>query len=170
MIDNGSRHNVLMIVEINPLAVLVLDLAVWVLGGIAIGWLHAVMPVERLQAPGPFTRLRRAEAGGHIHRRWFRVHRWKDLVPDAGTWFGGLSKRRLPARLEGGWRRFAAESLRAERVHFSMIGLMLPLAVWNPPRWWVANLALSVVGNLPCIVIARHNRARVDALSARRAA
>jgi len=159
-----------MVVELDPVAILVLDLAVWVLGGAAIGWWHARLPVGRLQAPGPFTRLRAAEIGGRFHRRWFRVHRWKDLVPDAGTWFGGLSKRRLPDRGEGGWRRFAAESLRAERVHLWMLGLMLPLAAWNPPRWWAVNLALSVVGNVPCIVIARHNRARIDALTARRAA
>lgn len=159
-----------MVVELDPSVVLVLDAAVWVLGGAAVGWYYGTLPVERLAAPGPFTRLRAAETGGRLHRRWFRVHRWKDLVPDAGTWFGGLSKRRLPAGAEGGWRRFSAESLRAERVHFWMIGLMLPLAAWNPPRWWAANLALSLVGNLPCIVIARHNRARIDALSARSAA
>lgn len=159
-----------MVVELDPVVVLVLDVGVWVIGGVAIGWYHAALPIGRLQTTGPFTRLRAAEAGGRFHRRWFGVHRWKDLVPDAGTWFGGLSKRRLPARGDGGWRRFAAESLRAERVHFCMIGLMLPLAVWNPLRWWVANLALSAVGNVPCIVIARHNRARIDALSARRAA
>ena len=158
------------VVELEPQLVLALDVAVWVLGGVAVGWYHAALPVERLASPGPFTRLHAAEAGGRLHRRWFRVHRWKDLVPDAGTWFGGLSKRRLPAGADGGWRRFAAESLRAERVHVCMIALMVPLAAWNPPRWWAANLVLSAVGNVPCIVIARHNRARIDALLARSAA
>jgi len=159
-----------MIVELDPVTVLTLDFAVWALGGIAVSAYHRVMSLERLGRPGPFTRLHRAEAGGRLHRRWFRVHRWKDYVPDAGSWSGGLSKRRLPSEADGGWRRFAAECMRAERVHLWMMALMVPLAIWNPPRWWAANLVLSVMANVPCIVIARHNRARVDALLARAAA
>lgn len=159
-----------MVVELDPVAVLALDVAVWVLGGVAIGWYHAALPVERLVPHRSFMRIGAAELGGELHRRWFGVHRWKDRVPEAGTWFGGLSKKRLPPADRGGWRRFSAECLRGERVHLSMIVLMVPLAAWNPPRWWAVNVALSVVANVPCIVILRYNRSRVEALTARRAA
>jgi glycosyl-4,4'-diaponeurosporenoate acyltransferase len=96
-----------------------------------------------------------------------KVDLWKDRLPDAGTWFGGLSKRHLPEVGEGGWRRFAAECLRAERTHLAMFAALPFFALWNPPAIFVGNVVYAVVANLPCLIVARFNRARVMKLIAR---
>lgn len=144
-----------------------LSLAVWAVGGLAIGGFQARRSLERLSRVGWLTRLRRFEHGGGWYRRSLAVHRWKDLVPDAGTWFGGLSKRRLPAVAHGGWRRFEQECIRAERTHWAMLALVPTFVPWTSTAWFAANLAFAVVINVPCLVIARYNRCRVVRLAAR---
>ena len=92
-----------------------LDGMVWLAAGMVVGRYQARRPLSALTEPGPFTRLTKWEVEGSPFRRWAKVDAWKDRLPDAGTWFGGLSKKRLPLHGEGGWQRFAAESLRGIR-------------------------------------------------------
>jgi hypothetical protein len=64
--------------------------------------------------------------------------------------------------------RFVAECQRAERTHLGQV-LALPLfAVWNPSDlfWW--NVGFALVGNLPCWLIARFNRARISSILMRK--
>lgn len=143
------------------------NLGVWGMAGVVIGGFHARRSLVSLGRIGRLTRLRRFETGGAWYRTWTRVHRWKDLVPDAGGWFGGLSKRRLPAVVDGGWARFELECLRAERTHWGMLGLTPAFAIWNTPSWFAANVAFAIVINVPCLVIVRYNRCRVVQLVAR---
>lgn len=138
-----------------------LDVAVWLTAGVVVGRYQAHKSIEALENPGPFTRLTRWEVAGSPFRRWAKVDVWKDRLPDAGTWFGGLSKKRLPESDVGGWRRFAAESLRAERTHWAMFAVLPVFVLWNPLWLLVANVLFAVVANVPCMIIARHNRARV---------
>ena len=144
-----------------------LDVLVWLAAGVVVGWYQARRPLSALGKPGPFTRLTTWELKGSPFRRWAKVDSWKDRLPDAGTWFGGLSKKRLPLGGEGGWPRFAAESLRAERTHWAMFVILPFFALWNPPALLVANVAFALVANVPCMIIARHNRARVMRLAQR---
>ena len=144
-----------------------LDAVVWLVAGVVVGRFQARRPLEDLAKPGPLTRLTKWELVGSPFRRWTKVDRWKDRLPDAGTWFGGLSKKRLPPDGAGGWQRFAAESMRAERTHWAMFAVLPLLATWNPPTLFVANVAFAVIANVPCMIIARHNRARVVRLTER---
>lgn len=144
-----------------------LDAVVWLVAGVVVGRFQARRPLEALAKPGPLTRLTKWELVGSPFRRWAKVDLWKDRLPDAGTWFGGLSKKRLPPDGAGGWQRFAAESMRAERTHWAMFAVLPLLATWNPPALFVANVAFAVIANVPCMIIARHNRARVVRLTQR---
>ena len=144
-----------------------LDAVVWLVAGVVVGRFQARRPLEALAKPGPLTRLTKWELAGFPFRRWAKVDRWKDRLPDAGTWFGGLSKKRLPPNGEGGWQRFSAESMRAERTHWAMFAVLPLLAAWNPPALFLANVVFAVVANVPCMIIARHNRARVVRLTQR---
>ena len=145
-----------------------LDVVVWLAAGVVVGRYQARKPIEALETPGPLTRLTKWEMAGSPFRHWVRVEAWKDRLPDAGTWFGGLSKKRLPGSDVGGWRRFAAESLRAERTHWAMFAVLPIFVLWNPAWLFVANVTFAVVANVPCMIIARHNRARVMRLTQRR--
>jgi glycosyl-4,4'-diaponeurosporenoate acyltransferase len=143
---------------------LVLNLSVWIASGAVIGWWFARRDWQSLSPAGFCTRLRNWERRG-FYERVLLVRRWKDRLPEAGTWFGGISKRSLPTASEGRLRRFAAESLRAERVHLSF-GLAISFtATWNRGWWLVLCLVVCVVANLPCIVVARYNRLRLTHLA-----
>ncbi|HET6952094.1 MAG TPA: hypothetical protein VFI47_17060 [Acidimicrobiales bacterium] len=64
---------------------------------------------------------------------------------------------------------FAAETRRAELVHWA-IPLVVPVfALWNPP--WLAGVmaAYALVANLPCLIVQRYNRGRLERILARRA-
>jgi glycosyl-4,4'-diaponeurosporenoate acyltransferase len=139
----------------------VLVVAAW---SVAVGWWMARRPLDHLTGHGWLLRLRPWEGGGQWYERRLGVRRWKDRLPEAGTWFGGLSKRRLPSGADGGLGRFRAECVRAELTHWLAVALLPVLFVWSP--WWLAAslLAGGVAANLPCIVVPRFNRARLDAL------
>jgi glycosyl-4,4'-diaponeurosporenoate acyltransferase len=149
------------------LQLLIIDGAVWVIGGVLVGIVFARRDWRQLAAPGPFTTLRACETRQR-YERGLAVRAWKDLLPEAGTWFGGISKRHLPRRAEGSLQRFAAESLRAERVHWTLLLLVPVLLTWN--RGWLlaANVVFALVINLPCIIVARYNRLRLARIALRR--
>jgi len=142
---------------------LVVDAAVWAIAGVVVGVGFARRDWRRLAPPGAVTRLRRNERRG-MYERVLRVRAWKDVLPEAGTWFGGISKRRLPSANDGYLARFAAESLRAERVHLCLL-LVIPLTMaWNRGWLMLGNIAFGLALNVPCIVVARYNRVRVARL------
>jgi glycosyl-4,4'-diaponeurosporenoate acyltransferase len=149
---------------VTEIELLAFNLVFWALSGALIGWRFATRPWQHIASPGRVTRLRSWE-----RREWYerllRVHDWKDALPEAGTWFGGISKRRLPDRREGGLARFSAESLRAERVHLVYLPVVLLTLAWT--RGWLilVTLGFAVAVNLPCIVVARYNRIRLAHLA-----
>ncbi|MFM2114078.1 MAG: hypothetical protein RL643_1036 [Actinomycetota bacterium] len=62
---------------------------------------------------------------------------------------------------EGGRARFAAESLRAERVHLALLAVIPLTMVWSRGWWVVINVAFGLAVNMPCIIVARYNRIRL---------
>lgn len=150
------------------LRLLIIDGVVWVIGGAFVGFVFACQDWRRFAAPGPFTTLRAFETRQR-YERGLVVRVWKDLLPEAGTWFGGISKRHLPRRAEGSLQRFAAESLRAERVHWTLLLLVPMMLIWN--RGWLlaANVVFGLIINLPCIIVARYNRLRLTNIMRHRA-
>ena len=152
-----------------PVAVVV-DAAVWAGWSAAVGWWHARLPVERLGHDGPVLRLHRWEQRRR-YERWLRVRSWKDWLPDAGPWLGGLGKRRLPPG-RGGRARFLAECRRAERTHCLIVAATPLFVLWNPAWLFGVMVVYAVVANLPCIAVQRYNRIRlrraVDAARRRR--
>jgi glycosyl-4,4'-diaponeurosporenoate acyltransferase len=145
----------------------VIDVVAWIVLGVVVGGYQARQTLEQLERTGPFTAMSPREFGGRWYRRVLKVDAWKDRLPDAGTWFGGLSKRHLPGVADGGWRRFAAECLRAERTHLAMFAALPLFALWNPPAIFVGNVVYAMVANLPCLIVARFNRARIMKLVTR---
>jgi len=136
---------------------------VWLVCGVCVGWWYAQRDWRVLRDVGVLTRLRRWESRRR-YERWLGVRRWKDRLPEAGTWFGGVSKRHLPSVQEGGRARFAAESLRAERVHLALLAVIPLTMAWSRGWWVVINVAFGLAVNIPCIIVARYNRIRLTRL------
>jgi glycosyl-4,4'-diaponeurosporenoate acyltransferase len=149
---------------LSDLGRLIINLLVWGGSGAFIGWLYARRDWRDLAPPGFFTRLRPRERRSGYERLLF-VKAWKDRLPEAGTWFGGISKRRLPSRADGGMARFVAESLRAERVHLSFLGVFVVSLAWNDGWWMVGTVLIGTAVNVPCIIVARYNRVRLADLT-----
>jgi glycosyl-4,4'-diaponeurosporenoate acyltransferase len=143
---------------------LVVNAVAWLVAGSVVGFVFARRDWNKFHALGPFTRIQRFESR-LFYERVLRVRKWKHFLPEAGTWFGGISKRKLPSVEEGGRRRLLAESLRAERVHWTLLTL-IPISIgWNA-GWWIAfNTAIGIAINVPCIAVARYNRIRLSLLT-----
>ena len=91
------------------------------------------------------------------------IRHWKRWLPDAGAALpGGLRKAALtradPALLE----QLICETQRAELVHGLLWAGWLPTALWLPPQGVLLNLLFATLFNLPCLVLQRHNRRRVQ--------
>jgi glycosyl-4,4'-diaponeurosporenoate acyltransferase len=141
------------------------NVVAWVAAGAIVGTWRARQSLERVARVGTWTRLRAFERSGELYVRVFRVRAWKRLVPEAGTWFGGMSKRRLPGVHEGGLQRLAVESLRAEKTHLTMLAVTPVFVLWNDPLPLLANVCFSLVVNVPPIVVTRFNRHRLARLA-----
>jgi glycosyl-4,4'-diaponeurosporenoate acyltransferase len=139
----------------------VIDAAIWAVSGVAAGWLMGRRAVDRFTHDNRITRLSKLEDGGRLYRR-IGLHLWKDRLPEAGGFAGGMSKRKLPGTDSTALARFAAETRRAELTHWLAMTPILVFPLWNP--WWLVGvMALyALAANLPCILVQRYNRARIE--------
>jgi glycosyl-4,4'-diaponeurosporenoate acyltransferase len=148
--------------------VVLADSAVWAGWSAVVGYGAHRLPPRVVARDNRLTRLRAWERSGRAYEA-IGIRRWKDRLPEAGAVFGGgVSKRALPGRRVDDLERFAAETRRAELVHWA-IPLITPVfALWNPPALFAAMVAYAVVANAPCIAIQRFNRARLTRVLDRR--
>jgi len=155
-----------------PVAVVVYSLC-WAGFGLLSGWAAHRIPLERLRADGPVTRIRRWEDGGRVYDRRLRVRVWKDRLPEAGGLFaGGWAKDRIRSFTVDDLERFAAETRRAERVHWANVVFGATFALWNDAAVAVVMVVFGAAVHLPFVVVQRYNRARlvhVISLARRRA-
>jgi glycosyl-4,4'-diaponeurosporenoate acyltransferase len=146
--------------ELGTGATIAVDSAVWA------SWSLAVSTAVRSRSPAFLARdtwllrLRAFERDGRVYER-VRIRRWKDRVPEFGGFSGGQSKRTLRGRDVAALRSFAAETRKAEYVHWGIPAIVPLFAIWNPPVLMAAMVTYAVVANVPFIAIQRYNRGRV---------
>ena len=86
------------------------------------------------------------------------------MLPEAGNLFrGGFSKRRVLHHDRAYLERFLVATRRAELAHWPILALgpfffLLERRGGSP----LAMVAYGVVANVPCILVQRYNRARLD--------
>lgn len=138
-----------------------------------LGWMGLQMGLAwgftRLPArwfhPGPVFRW---ERGGRLYENAFRIKAWKDRLPDAARWFkGGFPKRALAHAHSEYLERFARETWRGELCHWTALACTPIFFLWNP--WWgdLIIVAYALAANLPCVLVQRYNRARLQRALAR---
>lgn len=150
-------------------AVVLLDAVVWAAWSTVVGYCAHRLRLERVSVDGRLTRLRAWERHGRTYER-IAIRRWKDRLPDAGTFFrGGRSKRSLLGRDDLSLERFAAETRRAELVHWAIPMITPVFVLWNPAPLVAAMVGYAVLANTPCLVIQRYNRGRILRVLERRA-
>jgi len=141
----------------------------WVTAGVISGWVAVRVPLYMLSRDTWLTKIRRFERAGRWYEQTWSIRRWKDRLPEGGAWFaGGRSRRTVIGGRRQGLDRFAAETRRAEWVHWIQIALA-------PSFGWLVSAELGVImtgvmalAHLPFIAVQRYNRARVLRILARR--
>lgn len=142
--------------------VALLDAALWAAWSALCGYLAHRTPDSSLQQDRLLA-IRDVERGGRAYERVLHIKAWKDALPEAGSLFrGGVSKAHLPGPDRDSLRRFAAETRRAERTHWAILALAPTFYAWNP--WWLATamLGYGLAANVPCLLVQRYNRARLE--------
>lgn len=144
----------------------------WVFFHIGSGFVTHHMPKRFFDHDTSLFRTRGFEDEGRFYRRYLFIHRWKDLLPEAGAVFaGGFAKRSFLVAGRGDRQyiqRFIAETRRAELTHWLPIVLSVTFFLWNPPAIAVWMPVYAVLTNLPFILVQRANRPRLQRLATRR--
>jgi glycosyl-4,4'-diaponeurosporenoate acyltransferase len=140
----------------------------WPVIQIFISYASLRLPAEKFARDNWITETRKWERGGRVYRDWFRIRKWKKMLPDGAPWLGGFSKKALCARDPHYLAQFLIETRRAEVAHWCMIACFPIFFVWNPPWACGVMCAYAVGANLPCIVAQRYNRMTICRLLSRR--
>ena len=140
----------------------VLCVLVWFGASAGFGYLGHRLPLARFDHDTWWSRLRGGEIEGRRYER-LGIKRWKDRLPEAGALYaGGFSKRDLRARDRAHLERFAAETRRAEFVHWWILATILVFPLFCVWYALIPNLIYALVANVPFIAIQRYNRARLE--------
>lgn len=144
------------------IGIVIVDSLAWAAWSALVGYACHRLPADVLATDNFLTRPRQFEDDGRVYER-MRIRKWKDRLPEAGALFpGGTSKRHLLGRSDAALRDFAAETRRAELVHWAAGAAVPVFALWNPPALFIAMAAYGAVANLPFIAVQRYNRARIS--------
>jgi glycosyl-4,4'-diaponeurosporenoate acyltransferase len=151
-------------IDAEPLALVLSSVGFWLLASLLVGGLANRLPEGWLKSATPALRAPAASPGLGI-----RV--WKRWIPDAGGALpGGVSKGSLVRRDPRALRRLVIETRRAELVHGVLWSAGLLTALWLPPVAVLVNLVFATLFNLPCLLLQRHNRERLQRCLVRMAA
>ncbi|MCC5894660.1 MAG: glycosyl-4,4'-diaponeurosporenoate acyltransferase [Alkalibacterium sp.] len=119
-------------------------------------WFDESHQLNRLFIKRPF------EKEGKLWRQTFKVHKWKDILPDGASLFNtGYKKKKLPEAQIDSLEVFIKETKRAELTHVLLLFPAPLFYLWNP--LWAGHLMIvyALAVNVPFIIIQRYNRIRL---------
>jgi glycosyl-4,4'-diaponeurosporenoate acyltransferase len=98
------------------------------------------------------------------YRRQLHIEMWKDRLPEAGGFAGGVSKRHLLTRQRSVLERMYLETIRAEIVHAGLLVIEWLPVLWLRFEFRILPLVYAVIANVPFIAVQRYNRLRFSRL------
>jgi glycosyl-4,4'-diaponeurosporenoate acyltransferase len=145
---------------------IVVDVLAWASLSGVVGFTASKLPDRVFERETGLTRIRAFEDDGRFWHRAVGIRRWKDHLPEAGGFFGGVSKRRLGGL--AGIDQQLIETRRAEWAHAVLLACGPVFLLWNPPGLGAAMIGYAIGANVPCMLVVRFNRARLLRVQARR--
>ena len=135
----------------------------WLLWSVLVGYLGHRLPASALDHDSWWSRPRPWGEPLASYGKRLAIRRWKAWLPDAGALFpGGVVKGDLVGRDRSRLQRLVVETRRAEFVHWVLLPGGCLTVFWLPTAGVLMNLAFALVLNLPCLLLQRHNRARLQ--------
>jgi glycosyl-4,4'-diaponeurosporenoate acyltransferase len=157
-----------MIVHLSGPWAIVINITVWLVINLGVGMSTARMQSNSFNPQSWLYRQRIWERGGKTYKARLKVKKWKRLLPAiAAVVKGGFRKKHLGNADAAYVRRFILETCRAEFTHWIIFLFSLIFFLWND--WWIGLImvAYGLATNIPCIVIQRYNRMRLERMYAR---
>ncbi len=141
---------------------LLLNISTWVVWFFVIGYLVNLIPAQRLANDTFLTKLNDFEKDGKWYRKYLKINKWKDHLPELGGVFKqGFAKRNIDQSNQKQIQDFIVATRRAEIAHWLMTAGWIITIAFNP--WWaiILNIIFAHVVNFPCLIVQRYNRARL---------
>lgn len=146
-----------------PAAPLLSSALGWLLWSLLVGGLANRMPAPWLAHAHGLTGAWPWLESTQGYERRLGIRRWKRWLPDAGAVLpAGVRKASLIGRDRAALERLMLETRRAELVHLTLWPFWLLTALWLPPAGVVINLFFATLFNLPCLLLQRYNRLRLQ--------
>lgn len=148
-----------------PLTILLASL-LWAMIQTAAALICLRLP-DRFFAPDQWLfRSRSWEQGGRLYEMGFQVKRWKHHLPDgAKAWKKrGFAKKTLESATPDYLERFLVESARGELTHWLALAPFWVFGFFTPAYVVAIMLIYAILINLPCIIVQRYNRPRIQRL------
>lgn len=135
----------------------------WVFVHFASSYIVHYLPEKIYIYKNIFFRKRAIEQDGKLYKKLFLIDRWKDNIPEAGTFLGlhPFSKRHFISKKPEYIKRFILETCRGELAHLLPF-LFYPISlIWNPLTADIIMFFYVLFSNLPFILVQRYNRIRL---------
>ena len=144
------------------LPIIALNVLGWPLIQLTLARLFLLLPDARFATKTWLTRERQVEKNGQLYRQFLAIQRWKGLLPDGASWLGGRPKKSLASRCPADLTKSAIETRRAETAHWCMLMCTPIFYLWNPGWACVVMTLYGFAANMPCIVVQRANRIKIE--------
>jgi glycosyl-4,4'-diaponeurosporenoate acyltransferase len=151
------------LIQLPPGTAIMLNIGLWFLIHFSAGYISAKLPAARFSRDDGIFHTRRWENGGQIYQELLHIKTWKLRIPDAGNVFGQDARKSTFASTRPDYlKRFILETRRAEWTHWIQL-LPVPLFfIFNDWRIGIFMIIYALGVNLPCIMIQRYNRPRLQ--------
>lgn len=152
-----------MVFQLSHFWIIFLDIIVWAIIHLGISYACTRIPLNKLNPQNRWYRTKNFENKGNIYTGFFKIKKWKHYVPDGAKLFKqGFPKKKLESCSKQYLETFTLETCRGELAHWLQI---LPAGIfflWN--IWWagVIMIVYALCVNIPCILLQRYNRARLQ--------
>ena len=139
-----------MLIHLPTIITVAIDIVAWFFIHMGTSYFMTKIPHSKFSIDSFICKQRYFEFDGSLYYRFFKINKWKKLLPDGAALFKeGFEKKKLKEFSQSYFSNFLHETCRAEITH------------WN--LWWVGTImvAYAIASNLPCILTQRYNRIRL---------
>jgi glycosyl-4,4'-diaponeurosporenoate acyltransferase len=127
----------------------------------SVAYIATILPLDNLNTESWLLKERNWEKSGNFYDRFFKIKKWKGLLPDGSALFKkGFRKKRMTSSNPEYLSKFIIETGRAEIVHWIVILFSPVFFIWNYPWAGWVMIIYAIIANLPCILAQRYNRIR----------